>query len=102
MLLGGFVLGLLILALAVLPLVRRLPALRRALAGLARRAAQAEAMQAGAEELNERLMALAEQAERLQESRRSRSSERSEPATPRVAQRIPSGRPGPSQLTKAP
>lgn len=82
-LLGGFVLGLLILALAVWPLVRRLPALRRALAGLAGRAAQAEAMQAGVEELNERLMVLAERAERLQ-------------------QRIPSSRPDSARLTKAP
>jgi len=57
-LLGGFVLGVIVLVLAALPLVGRLSTLRRALRRLQLRAEEAQALQVNAEELQQRLEAL--------------------------------------------
>jgi membrane protein insertase Oxa1/YidC/SpoIIIJ len=68
-LLGGFVLGVLLLALVVRPVLVRLPALLRALRGLERRALEAQSLQPGVEELQERLATLQAQAERMAAAR---------------------------------
>ncbi|WP_213450178.1 hypothetical protein [Rhizomonospora bruguierae] len=57
-LLGGLVLGLVVLALAAWPVVRRLPTLERALRRLERTAGRARELQATAESLREKLAGL--------------------------------------------
>ena len=64
---GGFLLGLLILALAVRPVLARLPKLARALRAAEQRAADAQRLQAAAEALQARLAELEGQALRTQE-----------------------------------
>lgn len=54
-LLGGLVVGIIVLVLAVWPVLARLPALRRALDQLQRRAEEAEALQSRMESLQEHL-----------------------------------------------
>jgi hypothetical protein len=56
-------LGLVLLGLAARTVLLRLPALRRAMARLEQRAAQAQALQASVEALQERMVGLQEQAE---------------------------------------
>jgi type VI protein secretion system component VasK len=68
-LLGGFVLGVLLLAVVVRPVLTRLPALERALRGLERRAREAQDLRPGAEELQGRLAALQERTERMAAAR---------------------------------
>lgn len=65
-LLGGLVLGVLLLGLAVAPVLRRLGPLRRALAGLQGRMAQAQQLRTGAEVLQQRVAAVAEHAAQVQ------------------------------------
>ena len=65
-LLAGLIFGLLVLGLAVWPLLRRLPALRRALKRLSDRASEAQQLQSSASALEERVTALAEGAAQAQ------------------------------------
>ena len=64
---GAGVLGLIILVLAAVPLLGKLGDLRRAVARLQRRQAEAEALQPGAQQLAQTLLGLQGRAETMQE-----------------------------------
>jgi hypothetical protein len=64
---GAGVLGLIILALATVPLLGKLRELRRAVGRLQRRQAEAEALQSGAQQLEQTLLGLQDKAETMQE-----------------------------------
>ena len=64
---GAGVLGLIILALAAVPLLGKLRELQRAVTRLQRRQAEAESLQAGAQQLEQALLGLQGRAETMQE-----------------------------------
>jgi hypothetical protein len=59
---GGFVFGLVLLVLAVLPVLRRLSGLKRAVLRAQQRAAQAQRLQASVEQLQQRVAEVAARA----------------------------------------